>query len=141
MNDQTQNAFDPTAEGWKKMRATSGFSELVGPIWARNHDGVWEYAFFAEAKHDNRQGATHGGMLMTFADHAIGVAAWEAAGRKACVTMQMETQFLKAVRQGDFVECRGEVVRAAKSVIFMRGELRVRGQAVMAASGIWKIVG
>ena len=75
---------------------------------------------------------------MTFADHAIGFVAWEAAGRRKCVTMQLENQFLAAVKNGDFVECDTEIVRAAKTVIFLRCVLKVKGKPVMAASGIWE---
>ncbi|MCC2099671.1 MAG: PaaI family thioesterase, partial [Hyphomicrobiales bacterium] len=66
--------------------------------------------------------------------------AWEAAGRRKCVTMQLENQFLAAVKHGDFVECDTEIVRAAKTVIFLRGVLKVKGRPVMAANGIWKVI-
>jgi len=131
--------FDPAAHGWKTMKSP-GFSSLVGPIWAKRDGESWRYAFLAEEKHENRQGAVHGGMLMTFADHAIGFVAWEAAGRRKCVTMQLENQFLAAVKHGDFVECDTEIVRAAKTVIFLRGVLKVNGRPVMAANGIWKVI-
>ncbi len=135
--------FDPAAHGWRTMKGP-GFSSLVGPIWAKKiqtGDGeTWRYGFLAEDKHENRQGAVHGGMLMTFADHAIGFVAWEAAGRRKCVTMQLENQFLAAVKNGDFVECDTEIVRAAKTVIFLRGVLKVKGRPVMAANGIWKVI-
>lgn len=147
MRDEAATAgpdtFDPAAHGWKIMKGP-GFSSLVGPIWAKRAstgDGeAWRYAFLAEEKHENRQGAVHGGMLMTFADHAIGFVAWEAAGRRKCVTMQLENQFLAAVKHGDFVECDTEIVRAAKTVIFLRGVLKVKGRPVMAANGIWKVI-
>lgn len=131
--------FDPAAHGWKTMKGP-GFSSLVGPIWAKRDGEGWRYGFLAEDKHENRQGAVHGGMLMTFADHAIGFVAWEAAGRRKCVTMQLENQFLAAVKNGDFVECDTEIVRAAKTVIFLRGVLKVKGRPVMAATGIWKVI-
>ena len=132
--------YDPATDGWKIMKSSGGFSALVGPIWARKRDDVWDYGFLAEDKHENRQGAIHGGMLMTFADHAIGMVAWEGGGRRKSVTMQLETQFLAPVRNGDFVQCRAQVVRAARTVVFMRGELMVGDRAVLAATGIWKII-
>jgi acyl-coenzyme A thioesterase PaaI-like protein len=143
MQDSTSTQaapFDPAAAGWKIMKTGEGFASLVGPIWARRDGETWRYAFLAEMKHENRQGAVHGGMLMTFADHAIGFVAWEAAGRRKCVTMQLENQFLAAVKHGDFVECETEIVRAAKTVIFLRGVLKAAGKPVMAATGIWKVI-
>ena len=120
---------------------SGGFAALVGPILARREGDVWAYAFRSGQQHENRQGAVHGGMLMTFADHAIGAIAWEAGGRRKCVTMQLDCQFLSAAVPGDLIECRGEAVRSARSVIFMRGELTVGDRAVLSATGIWKIVG
>ncbi|MFV0280713.1 MAG: PaaI family thioesterase [Rhodoblastus sp.] len=135
--------FDPAAHGWKAMKGP-GFSFHVGPIWARREgegeNAIWRYAFLAGEKHENRQGAVHGGMLMAFADHAIGHIAWEAAGRRKCVTLQLENQFLAAVHSGDFVECDTEIVRAARTVIFLRGVLKVKDRPVMAANGIWKVI-
>ena len=120
---------------------SGGFAALVGPIFARREGDRWSYAFQSGQQHENRQGAVHGGMLMTFADHAIGAIAWEAGGRRKCVTMQLDCQFLSAAVPGDLIECRGEAVRSARSVIFMRGELTVGDRAVLSATGIWKIVG
>lgn len=127
------------AQGWKIMRS-GGFSALVGPILARRDGDGWSYAFQSGPQHENRQGAVHGGMLMTFADHAIGAIAWEAGGRRKCVTMQLDCQFLSAAIPGDFIECRGRAVRSARSVIFMAGELVVGDRIVLAATGIWKVV-
>ena len=120
---------------------SGGFAALVGPIFARREGDLWAYAFQSGQQHENRQGAVHGGMLMTFADHAIGAIAWEAGGRRKCVTMQLDCQFLSAAVPGDLIECRGEAVRSARSVIFMRGELTVGDRVVLSATGIWKIVG
>ena len=127
------------AQGWKIMRS-GGFSALVGPILARREGDGWAYAFRSGPQHENRQGAVHGGMLMTFADHAIGATAWEAGGRRKSVTMQLDCQFVSAAVPGDFVECRGRVVRTARSVIFMAGEMTVGDRIVLSATGIWKVV-
>ncbi|MDE2579600.1 MAG: PaaI family thioesterase [Hyphomicrobiales bacterium] len=131
--------FDPAADGWK-LWPPYGFTALIGPFWTREDNGKRQFGFLAEARHDNRQGIVHGGMLMSFADSAIGMTAWEIAGRRPCVTMQMETQFLNAARGDDFVICEPELVRAAHSVIFMRGMLRTGDKPILAVSGIWKII-
>lgn len=120
---------------------SGGFSALVGPLFARREGEAWAYAFQSGPQHENRQGAVHGGMLMTFADHAIGATAWEAGGRRKSVTMQLDCQFVSAAIPGDFIECRGRAVRTARSVVFMAGELTVGDRVVLSATGIWKVVG
>ena len=133
-------SFDPAAAGWK-AGAADGFPGLVGPFWARRDGEGWHYAFTAGPQHVNGRGIVHGGMLMTFADHAFGLTVWEAAGRRPCVTIQLNVGFIEAVRPGDFVESRAEVLRQTRSVTFIRGLLVVGERRVAAADGIWKLLG
>nr|WP_280854852.1 PaaI family thioesterase [Pararoseomonas indoligenes] len=88
----------------------------------------------------NGHGITHGGLLMTMLDNTMGLTAWNATGQKPSVTMQLNTHFVAAAHPGEFLEARGEVVRLAKSVIFLRGQLTVGDRLVAAADGIWKVL-
>jgi hypothetical protein len=58
------------ASGWTVVE-TSGFLNLVGPLWQRLVNDVHEYAIVAQDKHHNRRGLVQGGLLMTFADRTI----------------------------------------------------------------------
>ena len=62
------------SDGWK-MVETTGFIQLIGPLWQRQVDGAHEYALVAEDKHHNRRGLVQGGVLMTFADRTCGMTA------------------------------------------------------------------
>ena len=126
--------------GWKRMGRAAGFSELAGPFWSRRDGDEWRYGALAEPKHMNNRGVVHGGLLLTLADHALGFAVWEHVGRASCATIQLDMQFLDAVRPGDFVEVDPAIVRATRSVVFVRGSLAVAGRTVAAANGIWKIL-
>ncbi len=133
-------AFDPQAEGWTPM-VDRGFVDLVGPLWLRHEPEGTACGFLAEARHLNRGGIVHGGMLMTFADQAIGFASIEAAPEGRRVTIQLDTQFVAAVREGDFVVARCRVVRRTRSVMFMTTTLTVGDTVVVTANGIWKLGG
>lgn len=131
--------FDPAGEGWTR-RPDDGFVELVGPLWSRpDEEGPVRYGFLAERRHLNRGGVVHGGMVMTFADQALGLAAWAANGDRPQVTVQLDTQFISSVQQGEFVEARCRVLRQTASLLFMRGELAVGDRLVATASGVWKM--
>ncbi|WP_159998915.1 PaaI family thioesterase, partial [Roseomonas sp. 18066] len=117
-----------------------GFTDLVGPLWAKRDGGAWAYGLLAGPQHANVHGIVHGGMLMTLIDNALGLTVWEATSRQPAVTMQLNTQFIAAARPGDFIEARGEVLRVARSVVFVRGILSVRGETVLAADGVWKVI-
>jgi uncharacterized protein (TIGR00369 family) len=133
--------FDPLAAGWKPMRGMDGYPALIGPFLARRAGESWQYGFRAEPRHLNKGGVVHGGMLMSFADDALGMTVWEAAGRRNCTTVQLNTQFVAPVRAGEFVESRAEVLRRTRTLIFVQGMLAVGDRTVIHADGIWKILG
>ena len=126
--------------GWKPMPAED-YPALIGPFLARREGSGWRYAFVAEQRHLNRGGVVHGGMLMSFADDALGATVWQSVGRKPCTTVQLSTQFVSPVRLGEFVEVRAQVLRATRTVVFVRGVLEVAGRPVVHADGVWKILG
>ncbi|MGU3540127.1 PaaI family thioesterase [Methylobacterium sp. A54F] len=126
---------DPAAAGWRPV-SDQGFVDLVGPLYRR--DGT--YAFAAQAKHANLIGVVQGGMLMTFADRALGVTAMEAADGQNCVTVEMTMQFIGTGRIGEWIEARPVVVRRTGSLVFMRTELTSGDRLVGAATGVWKIL-
>ncbi len=118
-----------------------GYPALIGPFFARREGEGWRYGFLAEPRHRNMGGVVHGGMLMSFADDVLGITVWAAAGRKPCTTVQLNTHFIAPARVGDFVEGRAEVLRATRSVVFVRGVLTVGERTIAHADGVWKILG
>jgi acyl-coenzyme A thioesterase PaaI-like protein len=140
----TAAAFDPAAAGWEIYR-DEGFVGLVGPFWMRRSAAPapesYRYAFLAECKHHNRRGVVQGGMLMTFADRAMGMTCWYANERRPQATVQLNIQFIDAVRIGEFVEANCRVVRRTRSLIFMSADLVVGTRVVASANGVWKTLG
>lgn len=130
----------PVPPGWRK-RGLAGFAGLIGPLWVRKEDEGWAYGLLATADHLNPAGVVHGGLLTALLDHGISAIAWEALGRRACVTVQLDTHFLAAAREGQFLEVRGRVARATSSLVFMQGELSTDGQVVATAVAVLKQVG
>lgn len=133
--------FDPAAAGWKNHTTGKGFTALVGPVWSRREGESWVYGFQAEERHANFRGVVHGGMLMSFADHALGLVVWNAVERRATATVGLNSQFVAAARPGDWIEGRARIVRKTRSLVFVQGALTANGMDVLVADGIWKILG
>jgi acyl-coenzyme A thioesterase PaaI-like protein len=129
--------FDPAAHGWREMRG-GPMPAGIGLPWAKRFEGHWRYGLLTTTAHANPQGAVHGGILMTFADQGLSLLAWEAANRAFCTTIQLNTQFLAAVRPGEFVELNGEITRATSGLVFVRGMLSIGDRAVAVVDGIWR---
>lgn len=126
-------------QGWKR-RELPGFIGNAGPLWTRQVEGRWVYGLLPAAVHLNPAGVVHGGALMTLVDHAMSAVAWEACERQTCVTLDISAQFIAAVREGQFVAARANVTRAARSLVFMAGDLAVNGAPVLRAQAILKVI-
>lgn len=128
-----------SADGWRQ-KSLPGFAGLIGPLWARKEAQGWAYGLLLTGDHLNPAGVVHGGLLTALLDHALSAIAWEALARRACVTVQLDTHFLAPARQAQFLEARGRVLRATSSLVFMQGELSVRGRAVATGAAVLKIL-
>ena len=132
------STYDPATDGWKEM-LDGPMPGGLGAAYAKRVDGAWRYGFRTREDHINPAGAIHGGILMAFADHVLGLYVLAAANKAPNVTIQLNTHFLGAVSPGDFLELRGEVTRATGSMVFVRGLIRVGEMDVLAVDGIWRV--
>lgn len=131
------DALDPAGHGWAPVE-DKGFIAHVGPLHLRGSDGA--YAFRAEQKHANLIGVVHGGMLMSFADRALGETAMRAADGANCVTIQLEMKFIDVGRLGNWIEIRPQLVKRTGSLVFMRGDVHDGTRLLASADGVWKIL-
>jgi acyl-coenzyme A thioesterase PaaI-like protein len=127
------------SDGWKIVE-TSGFLQLIGPLWHRLVDGEQEYALIAEDKHHNRRGLVQGGVLMTFADRTCGMTARYVSGRPKLATVQLDTHFVEAGKIGEVLISKPHVVRSTRSLIFITTEVTVDKRCIAMASGVFKIL-
>lgn len=126
--------------GWSTWQSDS-FEQLAGPFYERVDENGPVCAFRAEQKHLNGGGMVHGGCLQTFADSALfTIAHKDLAGYRA-VTLNLAGDFLDAAQLGELIEARGEVTRAGRSTVFVRGLVTANGRPVLSFSGIIRKVG
>ena len=109
-----------------------------GPFWHREENGKVRCVFRVEQKHINGGGAVHGGCLVTFAELLVRDRQHRAA--KAAPLAVIRDRVIDAVYKGELVEGTGAVVRAGRSIIFMRGMLTAEGRPVLSFSGTVKRV-
>ncbi|MGZ6175976.1 MAG: PaaI family thioesterase [Candidatus Binataceae bacterium] len=139
MKDTTDKAAKLGSQGWSIVE-TTGFLQLIGPLWQRAVDGTHEYALITEDKHHNRRGLVQGGVLMTFADRTCGMTARHVSGKPMLATVQMDTHFVEAGKIGEILVSRPHVVRSTRSLIFITTEVTVDRRCIAMASGVFKIL-
>jgi uncharacterized protein (TIGR00369 family) len=127
--------------GFVETTLVDPFEVFIGPVFEQGTPGAKTFALPIDERHVNARGIVHGGMLMTFADCALGQAVWDVTDRAPSVTLNMQGQFLKPARAGDIVLVRPELIRRTRSFVFMRGDFRVKDVPVFAATSVWKLLG
>jgi uncharacterized protein (TIGR00369 family) len=126
-------------KGWRTWTRDS-YETHTGPFWHRiEENGRVRCAFRVQKKHLNGSGNVHGGCYMTFADYCLFAIASPVLQGKG-VTVSFASDFLDAAREGELIECTGEVTRAGGSLIFVRGELRSAERLLFTFSGTIKRV-
>jgi uncharacterized protein (TIGR00369 family) len=126
---------------YRETALSDPFEIYLGPVFETGAKGARRFLLQIDARHVNLRGVLHGGMLMTFADLALGQAAWDLTDHANVVTLSMQSQFLKTARIGDAVEVAPKLLRRTRSLLFLRGDFEVAGEVIYTASSIWKILG
>ncbi len=125
-------------DGWF-LYGSDPFEDHAGPFYYRlRDDGTPLCAMRTEPKHMNGGGFMHGGAIMTFADYCLFVIARDELQDSRSVTASFNGDFVGAVAEGSLVECRGEVVKAGRSMVFVRGLITTGDEPVMNFSAIIK---
>jgi acyl-coenzyme A thioesterase PaaI-like protein len=139
MDPERDKAFPQPGEGWQRTPSRA-FSAALGPLWMRGEAGAREVALPTgpEIANDFLR-VVHGGALMTFADIALGIVAYDAIGEPRCATAQLNYHFVRGVTVGALLTCRPQLVRRTRRLIFARGLFEVEGEVVGSADGIYNV--
>jgi acyl-coenzyme A thioesterase PaaI-like protein len=119
--------------GWYYLHGDDPFEDHAGPFYFRDDEKGRVCAFRAEPRHMNGGNFMHGGCLMTFADFTL--------FDRHAVTATFNAEFVGAVPPGSLVEARAEIVKAGKSMVFMRGLITTGGEPVLSFSATLKKTG
>eukprot|EP01037_Dinobryon_pediforme_P011585 gene11585-11681_t len=139
IRDGAVEVLDGPFAGWMTWPDTDPYESLSGPYFFKaDANGKIVCAMRAEAKHMNGQGSIHGGALMTFADFSLFALSRKERGSGPSVTISMNSEFVGPAVIGDLIICKGEVIRAGGSLVFIRGMISVEDRPVLNFSGVIK---
>ena len=112
--------------------------DYVGPFFYRIHADGYTSAFIPAAKNCNLNGDVHGGVLVTFADFALCVAATDNYAEESCTSISFNCEFVAAGKEGELIECSPIITRKTGSMVFVRGSLISSGETLMTFSSVVK---
>jgi len=125
-------------EGFELMDRGSPFLAMIGPVYCkRMEDGNFIFGLRVGPQHANVKGMAHGGMLMTLADSALGIAITIANDEKPMVTVNLSTDFVESAHPGDWVEAHVDIQRVGARLAFANCYLKVGERRILRASGVF----
>ena len=125
------------APAWREHEPP-GLMTTLGPLLSRRDGDTWVYGLRLDARHLNQAGLVHGGTFTALLDHAISTVAWEYSGKTPCLTVQLNTSFLRGAKSGQELSARARVTHGTGSMLFLDGSLYADDQLVATAQAIMK---
>ncbi len=118
----------------------SPFGQMVGARIEEWSEGYVRLSLVLEEKHTNPNGVTHGGVLTTLMDEAVGAVIASVRGVEAMFaapspTVEMNVSFLAGPRPGDEIVIEARALKIGRSVAFGEAEARRRGKDDLVAKG------
>lgn len=132
----------PAPPGFEPFPRSSGpWLASLGPLSQRREGDRTILALRVSAAHVNTRGVAHGGMLVTFADSALGIVlAMARTPPQPMATVSLSTDFLDAAREGDLLEAFVEIERMGQRLAFATCLLRAGERRILRASGVFAVV-
>ena len=115
--------------------------EFAGPLYVRRDaGGRAAFGLLVEPRHCNAKDMCHGGMLAALTDVVLGIGGLEqAAVTGFFITVSLSQDFLAPVPLGSWIEAEVDLLRRTRTTMFVQGVFRVRGAAVLRASGVFRM--
>jgi uncharacterized protein (TIGR00369 family) len=128
-------------EGFAPFRLSMGFLESNGPLYGKWTGAHLLLGFRVEMRHCNPGQVAHGGMLATFADMQLPLAArfQSKVDMGFLPTVNLTCDYLAPAPLGAWVEGRAEMVRTTRNLMFAQGVATADGEPCLRANGIFKI--
>ncbi len=118
-----------------------GFNAHCGPIWIKPEGGKLIGGFRVEQHHCNPSGICHGGMIATFCDMHMAVAAEyeRQPDTTMLATVTLSVDYLAPSPKGAWIEARAEIIKVTRASLFTNETVLADGDPVAHARGIYKL--
>jgi uncharacterized protein (TIGR00369 family) len=128
-------------EGFRSFAFNFGFLGPNGPLYGKWDGKLMRLGFRVEERHCNPGMVAHGGMLATFADMQLPMAARFQSGKDMgfMPTISLTCDYLAPAKLGAWVEGWGEPVRITRNLVFAQGVATADGEPCLRYNGVFKV--
>jgi uncharacterized protein (TIGR00369 family) len=140
-NVRAKTVTDDVPPGFAPLGIRMGFLESNGPLYHRWANDRVTLGFRVGARHCNPGNVCHGGMLATFADMLLPIAARLQSKTEMgfLPTINLICDFLAPAPLGSWVEGQADGIKATRNLLFAQGLATADGNPCLRANGIFKI--
>jgi uncharacterized protein (TIGR00369 family) len=128
-------------EGFKPLNRGGPFLAQLGPLYLKKAGDRVVIGLRIEERHTNIRGIAHGGMLVTLADSALGIALSSSrTPPQPMVTVNLSTDFVESAMPGDWVEAHIDIQRVGNRLAYANCYLKVGERRILRASGVFALM-
>ena len=126
--------------GFKPYKTIEGkFAAHIGPYFLKKPFPDTIFGTYVDNYKSNLNEVAHGGFLMAYADSVGGFFAYKTV-KKGIVTINLNSQFIRPVPVGSWLEAVGKVKKYGKRLVFVNIEMFIKKQLVFSSTGTWQII-
>ena len=127
-------------KGFKPYKTIEGkFAAYIGPYFLKRKFPNTIFGTYIENYQSNLNEVAHGGFLMAYADSVGGFFAYNTV-KRGIVTINLNSQFIRPVPVGSWLEAIGEVKKYGKRLVFVNVDMYIKKQLVFSSTGTWQII-
>lgn len=127
--------------GLSPLNRGGPFLSQLGPLYLKKDGDQCIVGLRIEDRHTNIRGIAHGGMLVTLADSALGIALSSSrTPPQPMVTVNLSTDFVESAYPGDWVEAHVDIQRVGNRLAFANCYLMVGERRILRASGVFALM-
>ncbi len=132
---------DTIPSGFSPLQLTMGFLDVTGPLYGKWANDRLLLGFRVELRHCNPGKVCHGGMLATFADMLLPIAArFQSRTEMGFLpTVNLACDYLAPAPLGAWIEGHADALTATRNLLFAQGIATADGAVCLRANGIFKI--
>lgn len=122
-------------------QSMGGFDAVAGPFYMMLKDDEGILGMRVKARHLNRMGNCHGGVVATLADNQAHVAQFLAREeRGVALTIHLAVDYVAPTPEGAWLEMKARLLRRTKNLLFCDACIFADGTLVGRSSAIYKLV-
>lgn len=127
-------------QGFAPSRRSSGYLDLIGPIYEAGDGEHYRLGLRVDARHVNSRGFCHGALLSALADVHLGrLAATSTTPPLALVTAHLGLDYIASAPLGAWLEAVGQVDRIGKTLAHSSGRILADGKIALRCAAVFQV--